>query len=183
MPVTPFHLGPAVLVKAVCPRWFSLGAFTLVQIAIDIESASNLFAGRYPIHGELHTVPGALAVGVLMIPVSRWTFPPLMRLLKAFLARVEGYPPALLPTGAVPTFAAIALGALVGALSHVALDAVIHADVRPFGAGNPLYVPGSFMLMHALCLVAGALGVAVWLARMWRSGRRVDIARTTAHGA
>ncbi len=36
MPVTPFHLGPAVVLEAVCPRQLSLGVFALVQVVIDV---------------------------------------------------------------------------------------------------------------------------------------------------
>ena len=172
MPVTPFHLGPAMLVKAACPRWFSIGAFALVQIAIDVESGGNMLAGRYPVHDTLHTFPGALVVGVLMIPVSRWLLPPALRLLAGALARVEGYPPSLKPRDQACRWTALTAGAIVGALSHVVLDATIHSDVRPFGAGNPWYVSGSFVLVHVLCLAAGLLGLAAWFVRARLADRR-----------
>ena len=172
MPITPFHLGPAMLVKAACPRWFSLGAFALVQIAIDVESVANILAGRYPIHDTLHTAAGALVVAVLIVPVARWSLPMLLRLLALGLSRVDGYPPSFRPHDRTRGWLALTVGAVVGALSHVALDATMHADVRPLGAGNPLYVPGSFVLVHIVCLAAGLVGVAAWFVRVRHGGHR-----------
>lgn len=73
MPVTPFHLGPALVVKALGPRWFSLGVFTVVQVGIDVESVLNIVRGSYPIHATLHTVPGSLTLAaVLLLPARYW---------------------------------------------------------------------------------------------------------------
>jgi hypothetical protein len=38
MPVTPFHFGPSLLVKAAAPRSFSMIAFGVSQIVIDCET-------------------------------------------------------------------------------------------------------------------------------------------------
>lgn len=46
-------------------------------------------------------------------------------------------------------------GALVGAISHVLLDAVVHEDVRPFWPfikENPLYINNSLEVVTYLCL-------------------------------
>ena len=68
MPITPFHVGPALVVRALGPRWFSLGVFSLVQVAIDVESVVNVILGRYPIQATLHTV----AAGVAALPARAW---------------------------------------------------------------------------------------------------------------
>lgn len=63
---------------------------------------------------------------------------------------------------------------LAGALSHVVLDAVIHADVQPlwpWSSRNPLFVPGSFDPVHYACGALGALGLAWWLALARRRPR------------
>jgi len=150
MPVTPFHLGPAVIIKAACPRWFSLGVFTIVQAALDVEPTWNMAAGSYPVHGGLHTLPGALLLSAAVIVPAR-----------AVVARF--FP--------VSWTAAVA-GALVGGSSHVLLDAVIHPDVVPFApwlAGNALFVAGSFVWMHVGCAAAGLLGGVAWYARRGRA--------------
>src|SRR3954465_12044111 len=52
MPVTPFHLGPGLLVKAAVPRQFSMAAYTLAQAVIDIESGYHLLHNDYPVHRQ-----------------------------------------------------------------------------------------------------------------------------------
>jgi hypothetical protein len=143
MPVTPFHFGPGAVLKAIGGRWFSFRAFATVQIAIDVESIWNIVAGNDPIHDRLHTMPGALAVGLVVAVAGR----PLL-----------GLP-----------WTALVTGAALGAVTHVLLDAVMHADSRPFGAGNPLHVPGSFVLLHVLCLASGVLGAVLLIARARRT--------------
>src|SRR6185503_16141656 len=71
MPVTPFHLGPALVVKAIFRERFSLGVFTLVQGVIDVESIANILLNRWPVHADLHTVLGALAVSAVCAVVGR----------------------------------------------------------------------------------------------------------------
>ncbi len=37
MPMTPFHVGPGLVFKAVAPRHFSLAVFVGVNVVIDLE--------------------------------------------------------------------------------------------------------------------------------------------------
>ncbi len=55
MPITPFHLGPGLLIKTAVPKGFSLSAFASVQVAIDIEVIVNVARGHDPLHGFFHT--------------------------------------------------------------------------------------------------------------------------------
>lgn len=171
MPVTPFHFGPGAVLKGAGGDWFSFGAFALVQVAIDVESGWNMLTGRYPVHDHLHTMPGALLVAALVALAARPGLPPVMRRLRLTLAGVDGYPASLLPSAAPAGWIPIVIGAVLGAVTHVLLDAVIHADARPFGEGNPLYVPGSFIPMHVLCLAAGVVGAGICIARARRAGQ------------
>lgn len=165
MPVTPFHLGPALVVKAVCPRWISLGVFAVVQVAIDVESVGNLLLGRYPVHAGWHTVPGALLVAAVVVVPARALLAPLYLRLARALERAGDVPAWVRDELASLSWPSALGGALVGALSHVGLDAIIHADVVPLWPwvpGNPLLVPGSFVATHVACVVAGVLGLALW---------------------
>jgi hypothetical protein len=165
VPVTPFHLGPALIVKAACPRQFSLGAFALVQVAIDVEPIWNILAGRWPVHARLHTLAGALLIAVALIVPARLGLPALYRAADRALRAVQpaGWPAWLRPGPG--SWTSVSAGALVGGLSHVLLDAVVHSDVRPFApwsAANPFLVRGSFVWMHLGCALAGAVGLLAW---------------------
>ena len=37
MPATPYHFGPGLLIKAAAPRQFSMAAYSLTQVVIDLE--------------------------------------------------------------------------------------------------------------------------------------------------
>jgi hypothetical protein len=159
MPVTPFHVGPAIVVKALGPRWFSLGVFTLVQVAIDVESVVNIALGRYPVHAALHTVAGSLAVAAVLVMPARYWLP----LVYAWIARVPdlAWLRSRLASGHPIPWTAAITGAVFGALSHVVLDALMHPDVNalaPWRQGNPMFIPGSFIAIHVGCLLLGVIG-------------------------
>jgi hypothetical protein len=55
------------------------------------------------------------------------------------------------------------LGAVLGGYSHVALDSVMHPDIRPlspFSGANILLGSLSLGWLHMLCLALGAVGLA-----------------------
>lgn len=150
MPVTPYHVGPGVLLKAVAPRAVSLTAFIGANVAIDVESVVNLLAGRFPVHATLHTVGVALAVGlgvgVGIAWVGHW---------RRWRGAEWSTAPAL-------------LGGALGGVSHSLLDGIMHADIRPFlplTADNPLYRVVGLDVLHGACVAAGVVGTGVlaWL--------------------
>lgn len=60
MPSTPFHIGAAMLIKPAATTRFSLIAFGLAQIIIDIEPGIDMLRGSPVLHGASLTVIGAL---------------------------------------------------------------------------------------------------------------------------
>jgi hypothetical protein len=167
VPVTPFHLGPAVALKPLLGARLSLGAFALVQGVIDVESVWNILWDQWPVHARLHTLPGALAVAAVCAAVGK----PLCSRLNAALARwAAGRAdiPAWVCAELTPvTWAGSTLGAALGGLTHVALDGMMHPDMEPLSpwvSGNPLLVYDSFLPIHAACAALGLLGLAAWRA-------------------
>lgn len=152
MPVTPYHVGPGVLLKAVAPRAVSLTAFIGANVAIDVESVVNLLTGRFPVHATLHTFGAALGVGLLVGGLVAWTG-----------RRVRRRSPEW-ATG--PAF----LGGALGGLSHPLLDGIMHGDIRPFlplTADNPLYRVVGLDVLHGACVVASVVGAGVLAWRRW----------------
>jgi membrane-bound metal-dependent hydrolase YbcI (DUF457 family) len=154
VPVTPFHFGPGLLLKAAAPRRVSLTAFVLANVAIDVESVVNLVAGRMPVHATLHTFAVAPVLGLALGAVvhaparaGRWKNP---------------------ETALAPALT----GGWLGGFTHIVLDGVMHRDIRPFWPftdANPLLRVVDLPALHLVCVATGALGLA-WLAA--RSARR-----------
>jgi len=167
VPVTPFHLGPAIAVKAAARGHFSLRIFALAQILIDLESARGVFLHADPVHGPLHSLTGATLAGLIAAALGRYVFNALNSPLRTFLRHEEGMPAWLVEEVVPITWAAAIIGGAVGGISHVLLDAIVHPDVQPlwpFSSSNPFLTDDSFYLMHYACALLGLVGSVAWLA-------------------
>jgi len=58
MPFTPFHMSAAMLIKPTAGTRFSIIAFGLAQILIDIEPGIRMLIGSDLLHGPSHTLSG-----------------------------------------------------------------------------------------------------------------------------
>lgn len=172
MPLTPFHMGVGLLCKGASPERFSLSAFAVVQVAVDMEVIWHLARGHAQIHALLHTLLGATVLGLLMIL-------PAKRLITAFngwarqkLGRDLGDGSWIVRRLEPLSFTAASTGCLVGAATHVGLDALVHGDMTPLWPvrdENPFLIPGSFETVHLICAMAGAMGFFLWWSRTRRS--------------
>jgi len=66
LPFTPFHMGPALALKAVSGRYFSVLVFGIAQIAMDIEPLIGMILNADVLHGWSHTYVGATVIGILV---------------------------------------------------------------------------------------------------------------------
>jgi hypothetical protein len=177
MPLTPFHLGPVLPLKAVAPRAFSLGVFAVTQVAIDLEVLWNIATDAPVLHHRAHTLVGALVVGLACIVPTKVGLTAAYRWLRPRLARRPDVPPRLVGALREVTWLGAVTGALLGALTHVALDALMHPDVHPLGPWHPgvsFWIPGSFSWLHLVCALIGVVGLVWWWRRM-SSGPRGGI--------
>jgi hypothetical protein len=164
MPATPFHLGPGLLIKAAAPRQFSMAAYTLTQAVIDIESGYHLLRNDFPVHREMHTFVVGGMIGLLCgLIVSRggaWLARPRDVIREEIAAEYRLW--VALPSG------------IFGGLFHVVLDAIMHADMRPFrpfSMANPLYDLVSVRMVYLFCVLTGVVGAALLLAWEWQPRR------------
>ncbi len=158
MPVTPFHFGLGAALHGAAPRHLSFLAFCAANVLIDVESVWNLLHGQAQVHAFFHTYVGATLAGLATAALcGRWRR---WRL---------GHP---LPT---PHRRSLLLGALLGAWSHVMLDSVMHADIRPlapFSESNALFRLIAPPELHLILLGLGVLGgMAAWLRRLHEGDR------------
>jgi len=164
MPATPFHFGPGLLVKAAAPRQFSMAAYSLAQVVIDIESGYYLLQHASPVHRQAHTFAlGGLIgflCGLIVSQVGTWVARPR-----------DVVPEALAAEYRLPI--AVYSG-IFGGIFHSLLDGIMHADMRPFRPftdANPLYGIVSVRVLYLFCIVTGLIGAVLLLARE-RSARR-----------
>lgn len=177
MPVTPFHLGPGMVLKSAGGAWFSFLAFGIAQVAMDIEPGIGMLRQAPTLHGWTHTYLGATLIGAIVLALTRPIGTPILRWWNAELRRNRL--DWLAGADTIPMTAAAA-GAFLGTYSHVLLDSLMHADMRPyapFSDGNGLLGMISVGALHGACAIAGAIGVAAWIAigmRRRRGGRNSD---------
>src|ERR1051325_11321533 len=175
MPFTPFHFGPGTLVKAVMPRWFSLTVFRFSQVLIDFETLTYILRREPPLHRFFHTYAGATFIAVGSYILGR----PICGIGLAFQSgRLRWTRAAWTDAARSISRTACLTAAVIGAWSHVVLDSIMHADVRPlapFSNANPHLEwldPGE---LHAYCVLSGIIGLAgmaFWwmIARVRREG-------------
>jgi hypothetical protein len=176
MPVTPFHLGPGLAVKAAAGRHFSLMVFAFSQAVMDIEPTLRILRGDAVVHAIMHTYLGATIVAALSLVIGR---PICERLLGSLRPDPRSAFLGWLLRDTRISWPAAAAGAFLGTYSHVALDSVMHADMSPLApwpARNQLLAVVSLRTLHVACVVSGALGalliVLSYVAQRTRAPRR-----------
>jgi hypothetical protein len=160
MPFTPLHMGPGLAIKGLIPNHFSFSIFALANVVMDIEPLYRMWRIEPPLHGVSHTLTGALLIATGSVLLGR-------RLVAAGWRHYEK----LVEHDGEPfdiTWTQAWLGALLGTSSHLLLDAVMHADMRPlapFTDINPLLMHDWMLPMHLACVMAGMLGFVLLLLR------------------
>jgi hypothetical protein len=143
VPITPLHLGPALLLKRAAGSKFNLAAFIIAQVLLDLEPVLKIL-GLVPIQGGLHlshTWPTGAGVVLVAAAASAWGF--------RWLGQKS------------PTAWIAAVSAALGVLSHLVLDAVYHADVAASIGLPGLSGVVSQGWLDAWLLVALVAGLAV----------------------
>ncbi len=167
MPFTPLHMGPGMLIKAVLRGSFSLVLFGWAQILTDLQPLYVLLRGEGQLHGFSHSLPGALLIAPICAVSGRWL---MARALEARWLNLSAREREWLGLQAIPGWGVALASSLIGTLSHVALDAVMHADLQPFypwSTVNPALGAWSVERLHAICIAAGLVGLAVFVATQW----------------
>ncbi len=149
MPFTPIHFGFGALGKAVAPRHFSFQAFVVSQVLIDIEPGFGLLTGAAVLHGTTHTLPGALAIaGATLGSFALWQ----RFASKRYFSLGHGI-----------SHLRVGASALIGTMSHIALDSMMHADMplsRTLGVTlHNLAGAGPEMLCQGAAALAGTVAV------------------------
>jgi membrane-bound metal-dependent hydrolase YbcI (DUF457 family) len=151
LPFTPFHFGPGAALHALAPRHVSFLAFCGGNILTDIEPLYFLLTHQYPVHRFFHTVVGATITWIITLALF---------LLAIRLGSLFSLPNWFGWRNLTPL--PIAVGAALGAYSHLVLDGLTHADMAPFApftGSNPLLGAISPDALYLICIAAALAGV------------------------
>ena len=151
MPLTPLHLGPGLAAKVVGGRFFSLTAYIIANLLIDVEPAFKfVVTPSEPLH-TLHTPEAGLVFAIAATVAA--VLPPFRC-----------------------SWIASAVGAVVGIATHLFFDALYHYDVaQNFG------VPDLALLFPPTMLeIWLAMMIMVFAGKCWRAVRPAPWCTTAA---
>jgi hypothetical protein len=161
MPVTPFHLGPGVVLKSVASRHFSFTIFAFTQILIDLEALYFFAQNDSHMHRHLHTYLGATIVAGISVAIGR---PICQWLLKKWNNHLSPKQKKWLYVEPAISIKSAVMGAALGAYSHILLDSIMHYDIKPFAPfsdKNGLYDIITLDQLDFLCGLSGILGLLI----------------------
>jgi len=163
MPIAPLHLGPGLLLKSIGGPHVSFTMLALGQVTMDLEVIVRLLLQSRPLHGYSNTLLGATLLFIPTVlfgkPLCQWILRWWSHNLTQHQARWLSVDP-LIPANAAWT------GGALGVYSHWLLDAVMHADARPwapFSNANPFLGILSIDQLNLLCLVLLPCGLILCL--------------------
>lgn len=159
MPLSPFHLGPAILFGLIVLRYMDFPTMIIASVIVDIEPMFIiLFNLDFTHHQVLHTfLGGTLAVFILtwIMKKIRIKFSPLLSFFK-----IEQK----------VSLKSILLSAASGIYIHILLDSRMHTDIRPF---YPLEVNpflngnlSSIIDVYMFCIWSFVGGIIVYAIRL-----------------
>lgn len=155
--------------KAVLRKRMSIFAFGWTQIAMDIQPLIAIINESSPVHGWTHTYLAATGIAIVNAILLRVIFRPTERVVsrKEFPFKQE-----LLGILRQP-WSMLLLSCLVGTLSHVLLDSMMHLDMLPLAPfytdTRPLLLLMSHSELHRCCFAIGILATPVVAYQWWRS--------------
>lgn len=172
MPFTPFHIGFGLAAKAAAGNRVGLVSFGLAQVLMDVEPGVRTLLNAGHLHGWSHTLLGALGIGALATWCSRGLTALLVR---RWNVETSHYRLCWLGVPGALSYRVLGVGAFLGTLSHVGLDSLMHADMRPlapFSDANPLLGLVAHDSVYSAMVVCGVAGGLCWLVRQRVSGSR-----------
>jgi hypothetical protein len=170
LPITPFHFGPGALVKVIVPKHFSWSIFALSNVLIDLEPVTLFLLIGDPAHPWLHTLPGAIGIAMIAATLGR---KPSEWVLGWWNGRLSpGWQTRWLAVEPRISRSTAWISALIGTLSHLALDSIMHTDVEalwPIISGNQIQGVISLDALHGFCVAAVLMALLLWpIARRYR---------------
>ena len=164
MPLTPFHMGPGIFIKALLQGSFSLLVFGWTQIVMDIQPLFVMLSGEGHVHGFSHTYIGATLLAVFSALSGKY--------LSEVGLRIIGVSKSSNPVNI--SWRISFVSAFIGTYTHVALDSIMHSDVEPFYPflkSNSLLGLIGIDELYQYCSYAAFLGAILYFAVLYITKR------------
>lgn len=158
MPFTPFHLGPSLLIGLIFFPLMYLPAILFGSVIVDLEPLSFLLLGLPVRHLFFHTFLGA-TISALILAFFVY-------LLRGFLGEIMTA--FQLPQITSPLH--ITFSALIGAYSHILLDAFLYPEMQPFWPllGNPFLGLVSSSAVYLFCVFCFIVAIPIYIFQIRR---------------
>ena len=158
MPLTPYHLGPAVLFGLLLRKYLDFPTFVLGNLLVDVRIGLIFFGiiQSQTVHGFLHTFLYGAVLGVVLGGV--------MYALREYVGKLMD---SLKLEKTEKLWKFLAAG-VTGAWFHVILDSFLYTDIMPFypSAFNPLLGKLSQTTVEMLCIISLILGSGYFF-KLW----------------
>ena len=146
MPLTPFHWS-VLIVGFLAFETFYLPALAVSSVVMDLEPLYNMVYGQETLHGFFHTYIGATLIAILVsgfLLKFRKKIDRISSVLKISQEKISGKK--------------IFFSSLIGSWSHIFLDSLMHADMKPFWPFSGL---NPFLGVADLFIIYSLTGIAV----------------------
>jgi len=153
-------MGPGIIVKAILPHRFSIIAFGISQVLIDLEVLWNMAHHNNQLHTFFHTYLGASLIVLITVPLGKLASGWLSRIWDLAAGHISHFD---MTVSGQASWTTTLLGASVGAYSHVLFDSFYHIDITPFQPWsdlNPckgLIVPFQMEIVFNALVIVGLL--------------------------
>lgn len=154
MPLTPFHLGPGLLLGTITLRFFNLWAILLGSVVMDIEPLILIFILRCyhcPHHWFFHSFLGAV-FGSLLLSFVLWKFRKKLNQISLKFKISQNF-----------SFKNLYFSSLIAWLFHILFDSFLHYDVFPFWPSkfNPFLSLISINQVYFITIILGIIGFII----------------------
>ncbi len=169
MPLTPYHVGPALLVALLLYPLLDIPAFLVASLVLDFEPLLGMLnLLPWSMHGRFHSltisIPVGLTVAVLFILYRRYYKP--IRFPSAFTQE--------------PSVKMTVISSVAGVWGHVLLDAFVYSDINLLWPvqWNPLYQAVGYSTVIIFCIISFLIAIILYMIRStihaWRISKEKD---------
>ena len=170
MPLTPYHVGPALLVALLLYPLLDIPAFLVASLVLDFEPLLGLLSLLpWSMHERFHSltisIPVGLAVAGMFILYRRYG--KAIRLPQAFAQE--------------PSVKMTVISSVAGVWGHVLLDAFVHSDINLLWPiqWNPLYQAVGYSTVIIFCIISFPIAIILYMIRStvhaWRISKEKDL--------